>query len=363
MTTAKASAGVDALTLRPMTREARDLELFQACFARNNPRPRTVASLEWQYLANTTPHVFVDLATADAGSRIAAIYASLPGWMQIDGRRHLALQSLDTLTDADFRGKGLFVTLANKTFERATAEGAALIYGFPNGNSAHGFFKKLGWTSLDPVPFLIRPLRASYAADRLKLGPVSRRLIPSFPLVLGGKRRRADVVELHRADERLTRLWHRFAKRTPVALERDAAFFQWRIFDKPGEQYRVFGIEDGNELVAACIHCVKEKHGGRIGYVMELLHDPSTRGWRAGSHLLGRAVRSMADEGADSVLSWAFRHSPNFTVYARRGFFPLPERLRPIELHFGARAFDTRLASFVERRENWYLSYLDSDTV
>jgi hypothetical protein len=95
---------------------------------------------------------------------------------------------------------------------------------------------------------------------------------------------------------------------------------------------------------------------------MELLHDPSVAGMRAASHLLGLAVRAMADDGADSVLAWALPHSPCFPVYALHGFFPLPERFRPIELHFGVRAFDTAAASLVTDRKQWYLSYLDADT-
>ncbi|AKV01160.1 hypothetical protein AKJ09_07823 [Labilithrix luteola] len=358
-----AASATEALELRAMHRDPRDLDLFRACFARNNPRARTAESLTWQYYDNTTDRLFVDLAVADQGERIAAIYASLPGFVRVNGEKRLALQSLDTLTDSDFRGKGLFVTLAKKTFARATDDGAALIYGFPNGNSAHGFFKKLGWTSLDPVPFLVRPLRASYVADRLKLGSTAKHFVPDFPFVLGGHRRRAGVVELVSADERITRLWTRFSSNIGVALDRSATYFDWRLFRKPEENYRVLALEEGGELVALCAFATKNKHGGRIGYVMELMHDRSPSGWRGASHLLGLAVRAMADDGVDSILAWSFPHSSNFLVYARHAFVPLPERLRPIELHFGARAFDPSVRSVVEERTNWYLSYLDSDTV
>ncbi len=355
--------------MRPMRRTKEDLDLFRACFARNSERARAVESFEWQYFRNTTSSLFVDLAldpetSGQPNERLAAIYASLPGWMRIGGERRLVLQSLDTLTDPDFRGKGLFVTLAKSTFARATEDGAALIYGFPNGNSAPGFFKKLGWQSLDPLPFLIRPLRLDYVASRFKLSDAARRLVPSFPLrnPLGGRRGSA-VREVSVADARMTRLWERFASKVDVAIERDEAYLQWRIFDKPGEAYRALVFEAGDEIRALCIFTVKEKHGGRIGYVMELLSDPSPRGLLAASHLLGVALRSMSDDGADSVLAWALPHSVTFPVFARHLFLPLPEKMRPIELHFGVRAFDDRVAGIVSRRRGWYLSYLDSDTV
>jgi len=356
----------EALDLRPMKKDEVDLERFRACFAKNSPRPRSRASLEWQYWNNPTGKLFVDLALAPGAQELAAIYASLPGWMRVGGQRRLALQSLDTLTDEAFRGKGLFVKLANRTFARAETDGAALIYGFPNGNSAHGFFKKLGWTSLDPVPFLLRPLRLSYAADRLKLPAVVRALVPNAPLVAPfGPRRDERVREIQGTDPRLDQLWQRFSTDVGVAIERDAQYLDWRLFQRPDSGYRVLVTEsaDNHDLQALCAFAVHDKHGGRIGYVMELMHDRSLRGMRAASRLLGIAVREMSDAGADSVLAWSLAHSPSFPIYARHAFFPLPERLRPIELHFGARAFDSTVSSIVGDRRRWYLSYLDSDTV
>lgn len=355
-----------ALVTRPMRIDADDLEMFRACFSKNSDRPRSQESLEWQYHRNTTGRIFVDVAMAPDNDRYAAIYASLPGWMRINGERRLIIQSLDTLTDADFRGKGLFVSLAKKTFARAAADGAALIYGFPNKSSAPGFFKKLGWVELGTVPFLLRPLRLSYAAERLKLPAAARALVPKTPLVAPfGRQRQKGVREITLVDPRMTALWERFCVNVGVAVERDAAYLKWRIYDKPGESYRTFIYEDGERdaIRAMCIFTVKDKHGGRIGYVMELLHDRTFAGMRAASHLLGLAVREMSDDGADSVLAWSMAHTASFPILARHAFLPLPERLRPIELHLGVRAFDDAIAPVVQDRAKWYLSYLDSDTV
>ena len=79
--------------------------------------------------------------------------------------------------------------------------------------------------------------------------------------------------------------------------------------------------------------------------------------------MLAEALRRMAAAGADAALSWCFPHSPNHGAYTRLGFLPLPERVRPIELHVGVRPLDASLAGLLGRRESWYLSYCDSDTV
>ena len=70
-----------------------------------------------------------------------------------------------------------------------------------------------------------------------------------------------------------------------------------------------------------------------------------------------------AGEGLNVALAWCFRHSPNARAHFRAGFFPLPERLRPIELHFGVRVLDESLTQVLRDRRNWYISYCDSDTV
>ena len=76
-----------------------------------------------------------------------------------------------------------------------------------------------------------------------------------------------------------------------------------------------------------------------------------------------RVIAEMARAGADVALAWCLSHSPNVSCYYRTGFVPFPERFRPIELHFGARAFDKSVEQVVGDRRSWYLSYLDSDTV
>lgn len=354
-----------ATPIRAMAPTAEDLAAFGVAFAQNSERPRTERALAWQYLENRVGKLFVDVATAAPEGGFAAIYATLPGTFRIGQVRRLGLQSLDTLTAPAFRGRGLFLKLANRTYERAALEGAALVYGFPNGNSAHGFFKKLDWRPLDPVPFLIRPLSLRFAAERLHL-PAG--LVAGTPDVqirnpLGGLVMGRGLVELQRADERVTHLWERFARRVGVAVERDASYLQWRLFEKPGESYRTLAMERDGELDALCSYTVKDKHGGRIGYVMELLCEPSPRGLLAASRLLGASVRAMAADRADSALAWCFHHSFTFPVFVRHLFVPLPIKLRPIELHFGARALDHSLASLIEQRSAWYISYLDSDTV
>jgi len=368
------SGGTPDLTFRPMRREPGELERFARCFA-NNGSPKRPEVLAWQYADNPTGELFVDFALppGPAGD-LAAIYATLPVRIRIAGQVTLATQSVDTITDAGFRGRGLFVRLAKATYARAAAAGAKLVYGFPNGQSAHGFFERLDWTTLDPVPFLIRPLRTRYLVERLPLGAYAR-FVPDLPLFVsldpivgwfGGRFGRPGRLEpITRFDERATALWHAVAGDSLVGVERDARYLNWRLVDKPIEKsierYDNAAVTDGDRLTAFASHCVKDKHGGRIGYLMEALARPGERG--ALRMLVSRALADMTRQGADVALAWCLPHSPSYRVLLAAGFVPFPERFRPIELHAGVRAFDAGLARTVADRDRWYLSYLDSDTV
>lgn len=119
--------------------------------------------LRWQYFEPTAGPLLVDFAlTRGTSPRLAAIYAVCPMRMQFGGRRVLGLQSLNTLTDEAFRGRGLFVSMATALYKRGMTFEAEAVYGFPNGNSAHGIFKRLQWHTLDPMPILFRPMRTGY---------------------------------------------------------------------------------------------------------------------------------------------------------------------------------------------------------
>lgn len=347
-----------ALDFRAMERTDADLTAFRECFERNGT-PRRLDALRWQYAENPTQELFVDLAVSE--ERIAAIYAVQPVFVRVRGERTLAAQSVDTLVDADFRGRGLFTKMAEGVYSRVRERDGAFVYGFPNASSAPGFLNKLGWLSLDPVPFLVRPLRTAFVASKL---PFARwlRWLPDWQLSIG-RTRLQPTQELRPVTEpgpELDALWKRFASNVRVAVDRSPEYLRWRL-GKPGERYECLGVFEAKQLVAFCAYTTVQKHGGTIGYVIELLHDPDRH--ETGAAVLLESLHRMAADGADVVLAWAFRHSPNAKAFSKAGFMPLPEWLRPIELHIGVRPLNSALTDVLGDRRNWYISYCDSDTV
>src|SRR6185369_6421335 len=107
------------------------------------------------------------------------------------------------------------------------AAGAQLVYGFPNGQSAYGFHSRLGWTMLDPVPFLARPLRTGALTRRLR-APWNR--LPSFPIPSRRPRLGAtqEIRPVRRFDATHEAVWRSFARGVGVAVDRSAAYLDWR---------------------------------------------------------------------------------------------------------------------------------------
>ena len=346
------------LEFRAMQATDADLRAFADCFE-SNGTPRRIDALRWQYCDNPAGDTLVDLALANG--RVGAIYAVQPAQIRLKGAPVLGAQSVDTLVDAQFRGRGLFTRMADSVYERARQRGGALVYGFPNQSSAPGFFNKLGWRSLDPVPFLVRPLRTSFIASKLPLGTWLRHL-PDVRLPVGSPRLRTgeELREIAELGPEIDELWERFSANIGVAVQRTSEYFRWRL-NKPGERYRSLGVFESGNLISFCAYTTVDKHGGRIGYVLELLHGLDRRD--AGTAVLRGALERMAADRADAVLAWSFGHSPNANAYRQAGYVPLPERLRPIELHVGVRPLDDSLAGVLSERQNWYISYCDSDTV
>lgn len=330
-----------AFDLEPFTDETRDayLKLLPE-------QEQLIASgkLEWKFRQNPAGPGKVAVARGDG--EIIGVNAFMPSSFSLRGHPVRAYQSMDTIVMPAARGKGVFPALLNCFYERTDG---ALIYGFPNVNSSPGFFGKLGWRHFGPVPMLFRPLRTGYFLKRLgRLMPDLRVPILSRPL--------RSVERISRLDDNATAMWRRFARDIQCAVDRDADYLNWRLAGHPSEKYDILRAPDGSFTA----HSISDKHGGRIGYLMEAIGTPETL-----PSLISSSLREIAALGADAALAWCLPGSPNYAAYRKAGFYPLPPKLRSIIINFGARPLraDAEAARAVTDPGGWYISYLDSDTV
>lgn len=331
-----------------------DLGRIKDIFEKNG-FPRAWAEVEWAYAATGDSLPFA--AFAESGEVTAAMYATVPARFIVEGQLVLAVQSIDSMVDAGFRGAGLFTVLARQVFKDMADAGIPFVYGFPNGNSYPGFIRHLQWRTLDPVPYLFRPLSLGYAMG--KISPYLRRFPLRLPVL--GRRGLTQKVDDLPAQERVDRLWSEFSLGLNVARIRDHEFLDARYQRHPRATYHYRIMEEAGELLGLVIYCAEEKHGGKVGYLMEMMCRPGRADVARG--LLADAMADLNSFGCDGVLAWCFNHSPNYREYLRQLFIPLPVSLRPIEMHFAFRPLQASAPSVLDDRAGWYLSYSDSDTV
>lgn len=307
--------------------------------------------LKWRYRSNIGGQALIGQAKMN-GETIGMtpfLRVSLKG----QAKPLHAYHAIDTIVHPDARGKGVFVSLGQVTCEAARQQGAKIVYGFPNAAAAKGWFKHNNWVNHGRAPFMVSPLRSGIFEQRL----FGRRLVD---VPLPRRRSRLQSVEtVEHFDDSFDALWASFSKDIPCAVDRSSAYLNWRFNAYPGKPYTTVAVRESGRVVAFATTRTATKHGGQLGYVMEAM---SLRGHEDTlCDLLRRVRQDMVEQGMDAIMAKCFRHSPNYRAYRRAGFWFIPDSIVPIEIHFGSLALSDE-GEISNRRENWYLSYLDSDS-
>jgi hypothetical protein len=341
-----------------------ELERYSHCFSENGTE-KSIELLKWFHQKNLPGLQSIYYAIDKSTNEIAAIYTYLPVLFKCMDTIVIAMQSFDTLTDYRHRSKGLFIRLASKLEKEESLKNNELVYGFPNENSVHGFVKKLGFKYFGEVPFLIKPMRISFVFKKLfnKTGPHRQEEInckidsPGEVLL----KNNCSIKFISKFEENYNQLWKKISTKINIGINRDAAYMNWRYVDKPGEYYSRYAFYEKDILKGIVIFTLKNKHDGKIGYLMEILFEPEDE--VSGGYLLKFCSRILKKNKADLILAWCLPHSFNYFCHRKAGFYKFPERIRPQKLGIIAKTLNSNQAGDIYNIKNWFFSYSDSDTV
>lgn len=128
--------------------------------------------LSWEYADNPVGEIIG--FNAFKGEVLAAHYVTQPLVAIINGDIVKGLLSLNTATHPDHQGKKLFISLAEKTYEYAAANGFSFVIGVANANSTPGFLKKLGFQHVCPLD--VKVGSGKIKKNDIKSGPSYQRL-------------------------------------------------------------------------------------------------------------------------------------------------------------------------------------------
>jgi glycosyltransferase involved in cell wall biosynthesis/predicted N-acetyltransferase YhbS len=254
--------------------------------------PRYQALFEWKHDQN--PFGRSPMWVACDGDRVVALRVFMR-WQFRRGNETLrAVRAVDTATDPDYQGKGLFTALTLHGLDALRIDGVDFIFNTPNEQSLPGYLK-MGWQVVGQVPAafrlrtpgsLLRTAKARVAAD-----------LWSLPLEVGSP-----------FDEWFDTAHHVVAplEQGPreIVTDRSDAFLAWR-YGTPLLDYRSFTV-DGESLVV---------RGRQRGAARELVFADS----------IGLAPDESGRSAARCLRAAGFDHalragSPDL----RHGFVPLP---------------------------------------
>ncbi|MXP47948.1 GNAT family N-acetyltransferase [Altererythrobacter luteolus] len=310
--------------------------------------------LDWRFLNN--PHGKGFFATARDEGEIVGLIGLVPSSFIAPRGRTVGLHAIDTIVSPDYRGRGLFTGMGNAIYTHADKHGADYVWGFPNDKAAGGWFGKLGWKKFGTVPFLIKPLKSALIFRRIseKLGFIN------FPLAFGKAQEPEGFRELSELNSQVSDLFEEFCEESHFIRDRSASWLTWRLFEAPLNDYRCVGIFRNGRCAAFVATATLDKHDTKVCYIMEAAARNEDN--KALEALLTYELRLARNRGAEVSLAWCTDQAVNRSVFRRSGFRFFPDRWRPVDLFFGGRDI-SECGNFSARLEDWYISYLDSDTV
>lgn len=223
-----------------------------------------------------------------------------------DGRLMPMVRAVDTATDPDWEGRGIFKRLTTGALPELEADGIEAVFNTPNERSRPGYLK-MGWSIVGTVPVVAR-IRSLAAAPRIMTARTAADLW-SEPVSTG-----IAAPEAFADDDEVEQLLRHAAPATGVATHRTAEFLRWRYRFEP-LQYRVLPI--GSSLRdGVVLFRVRRRGAAREATICDVI---APRGAKLAA-AMGKIVR---DSGSDYLLA------SSTTAGLRSGFLPAP-RIGPI---------------------------------
>jgi hypothetical protein len=268
----------------------------------------------------------------------------------------------------------MFGELVRTLFESASAQGAKLVWGFPNEAALKPQIRA-GY-SYHPIVVHNRVLpfdhlkTAQVVYHRAPLGPTAKKLLIQFGRIycrlrtIGKRRVPNSTIEVRRitADD-LDERFRGFVKKClsrgeMVTVEREPEYVRWRFLDNPVVPHQVYIARRSGEITAMVVTDVGEGGGARSARIVDMLALED-----ADDDLLALVVdvagRLKAD-GCVCVRTW-MSECPLSKKYLRTlrraGFINLPTGVKKSRLHLIYKTLDqTPDISLLDDPRNWYIT-------
>jgi GNAT superfamily N-acetyltransferase len=237
--------------------------------------------LAWKHLEN--PFGASPMWVAVDGERIVGFRTFLR-WelVQPSGAVVRAVRAVDTATDPDYQGQGIFTRLTLDALGALADEGVDLVFNTPNERSLPGYLK-MGWREVGRLPVAVMPTSFRFpvvvASARQSAGR------EGVPTTAGGA-----IEEAFSDDRGVERLLGSVAGPSGLATRRTVTLFRWR-YGLSELGYRALAATAGSVEDGVAVFRLRRRGRAMEGVLCELLVPESDRS--AARSLIRRLARLL----------------------------------------------------------------------
>ena len=276
-------------------------------------------------------------------------------------------------TDSNFRRKGISSGIGEKLYQDVAKDHCKIVYAFSNKQNIDLNVRKLGFTRMNSFPISVKPVNFFLLIARFSRGyslPKSiaskiNKIFQSVEKVIGQYKTNLSfkLVESKKIPDGAGELWKSCFMSNKLSIIRNRQYLNWRYIKRPFFKYKINAVySKKNELIAYFITHLKKKFGLKILFVMELVIRKDSQ--NVCRHIISSLDRLANDYCADAVSMFLQRNNPNYRLFLRSGFIPVPQALFPQDIFFSAKSLSQKIHdNYVTDTNNWYLSWGDLDVV
>lgn len=195
--------------------------------------PKSEGYWRWKHIDNPFGPSPVLLAEEDG--RIIGVRAFMTWQWSHHGQVLSAVRAVDTATDPNHQGKGIFKKLTLAMVEECKNDGVHFIFNTPNTQSRPGYLK-MGWEDAGRLPVQMAPLRIFSMLKAVVSGAAT--VGSTDHETLNNLLSDPSLADLIAKDQ---------SHRSNICTRYSIAYLKWRYGDVPVVKYNAFRYTDGRE--------------------------------------------------------------------------------------------------------------------
>lgn len=352
--------------------EEQIIELFKKVFRKTMGPSESHNHWEWEYKKNPTNILTLILGWDD--KRLVGQYAALPNRIITNGKIRTGALSLDSMTDPDYSGRGVFTNAGKTLYSCLSKKKISFVYGFPNANVIYARTNKLDWKIISKqIPIYIRPLQITPIFKNVIkvellgniLSILEQQCIKISEKWASEIRKNRNVIIVRRENAFGTwanDLWHKCKNQHKIWLIRDLEYLEWRYNARPESEYHIYTAWHKNEISGYMVSTEQSVGGHKVTFILDLLANKKVEG--ACDALLRKSISDARSNGSSMLCSILMPNSAYRIRFIKHLFIVVPRVLLPQKTFFGGRLIcrdkDLKTSTFFDPN-SWQITWGDTD--